>query len=81
MFWIQVAVSTYVYEPCKVTLFEIVQNACFIQVCQVGHILCLFEFRRVHLLGVILVDFQFLEEKSIRKLRREKQSRRRPLQY
>ena len=30
VFWIQVAVSTYVYEPCKVALFEIVQNACFI---------------------------------------------------
>ena len=64
LMWGKIKLSTYVNEACKVSLFEVVKNACFIQVSQVGHILCLFKFRRVHLLSVILIDFTFLEKKS-----------------
>ena len=44
--------ETYVDQPGVVALFEIVQNAGFVQVSQASHVLCLLELRGVHLLGL-----------------------------
>jgi len=49
-------VKTYVDEFSNVTLAQIVQNRCVIEVCQVGHVLSLLVFRRVKLLQEVLLD-------------------------
>lgn len=53
--------GTYVDQARVVTLSEVVQNTSFIEVGQTSHILDLLEFWRIHLLCVIDVNLNLLQ--------------------
>ena len=48
--------GTHIDEFEVVTLFEVVQDRCVIQVGQIGHVFALLEFRRVHLLQQVFLE-------------------------
>lgn len=46
--------DTYVYEFVVVALLQIVQNGCFVKICEISHIFDFLEFGRVHLSNKLL---------------------------